>query len=207
MPFTEPFFSLSRRSTSLGRDMADLDRAGDRGEVGRRRGDLPVEDHDRDAGGAGLLDEGCSGVEIDRGQDDRRGLQRDHVVHLALLQVGLVVGVERHDLVADVLHELGDGVDRVGLEFVQQRRHHVVDLALRLGGGGVTADRRERRSPATAAASRIRFIVSSFRAPVSVAVRSASGGAAEGLAGDHAGRPRPGWSRRSRHRPPHVPGG
>ena len=41
-----------------GGDIADLDGAGDRGEVGQRRGDLPVEFHDRNAGGAGLLDRG-----------------------------------------------------------------------------------------------------------------------------------------------------
>ena len=44
--------------------------------------------------------EGCERVEVDGGENDGRGLEQDGVVHLALLQVGLVVGVERDDLVA-----------------------------------------------------------------------------------------------------------
>ena len=80
--------------------------------------------------------EGCKRVEVHRRQNDGCGLQQDRVVHLALLQIGLVVGIERDDLIAHILQELLDGADRFGLELVQQRGHHVVDLALGLGEGG-----------------------------------------------------------------------
>jgi hypothetical protein len=123
------------------RDLADLDRAGHRGEVGRRRGDLPVEDHHRDAGGLGVLDLRLQGVEVDRGEDDGGGLGLDDVVHLPLLDVGLVVGVQRLHLVADILHELLDGRDGGRLELVEERRHEVDDLALVLGERGCRADR------------------------------------------------------------------
>ena len=135
----------------VGRDVADLDGAGDGGEVGRRRDDLPVEDHHRNAGGLHLLDAGLGGVEIDRGEDHRRGLEVDDVVDLVELRGRLVLAVERDHLVADILHERGDGVDRAGLELVEQRRHQVVDLALHLlRRRGADRERGERRVPATA---------------------------------------------------------
>ena len=56
----------------VGGDMADLDRSGDRGQVGRGRGDLAVELHDRNAGGARRLDRRLERVEIDGGKHDRR---------------------------------------------------------------------------------------------------------------------------------------
>ena len=49
--------------------------------------------------------EGTKRVEIDRGKHDRTRLQVDHVVHLALLQIGLVVGIEGHRLIADIPRE------------------------------------------------------------------------------------------------------
>ena len=52
--------------------------------------------------------DGFKRVEVDRRQHDRLRLQIDDVIHLALLQVGLVVGIERHRLVADILQELLD---------------------------------------------------------------------------------------------------
>ena len=117
------------------RHLADLDGSGDRGEVRWRRGDLAVEFDDRNARRAGLLDRRLQGVEVDGGEHDGRRLQQDRVVHLALLQVGLVVGVERHDLIANIAQELLESRDRFCLELVQKRGHHVIDLALGLGVG------------------------------------------------------------------------
>ena len=119
----------------LGRDVADLDGAGDRGEGRRRRGDLAVEFDHGNAGGHGGFDAGLKGVEIDRSKDDRGGLQRDHVVHLALLRVGLVVGIERDQLITDLLQEGLEGRDRAGLELIEQGGHEIVNLALGLGEG------------------------------------------------------------------------
>ena len=52
-----------------------------------------------------------------------------------LLRVGLVVGVERLHLVADLLQEHLQRAHRAGLELVEQRRHEIVDRALGLGEG------------------------------------------------------------------------
>ena len=119
----------------LGGDVADLDRAGDGGEGRFGRGDLAVELDDRDACRHCRLDRGFQRVEIDGGQDDRRGLERDDVVHLALLRVRLVVGIERLHLVADLFEEHFERTDRAGLELVEQCRHEVVHGSLRLREG------------------------------------------------------------------------
>jgi hypothetical protein len=74
-------------------------------------------------------------VEIDGREDDRCGLQRDDIVHLALLCVRLVVGIERLHLVADLLQEHFERADRTGLELVEQCRHQVVHSSLRLREG------------------------------------------------------------------------
>ena len=124
---------LQQAGNRIGGDIADLDRAGDRSEVERRALDLAVEDDDRNSGRPCPLDSRHDRVEIDRGQDDRRRLQVDDVVDLVELQIGPVLGIERHDLVADLAEEAGDRAHRFGLELVQQGRHQVVDLALGLG--------------------------------------------------------------------------
>ena len=73
------------------------------------------------------------------------GFEVQHVVDLVELQVAAVLPVERDHLVADVAHELGDRVDRAGLELVEQRRHEVIDLALRLRERGAEAATRRAR--------------------------------------------------------------
>src|SRR5438874_1812108 len=88
------------------------------------------------AGGARFLHRRHQSIEIDGGENDRSRLQVDDVVHLALLHIGLVVGIECHRLIADVLQELLEGLDRLGLEFIEKGWDHVIDLALRLGKGG-----------------------------------------------------------------------
>ena len=140
-------------------DVAHRDGAGDRGEVGGRRGDLPVEDHHRDAGGAQLLDAGLDGVEVDGGEDDGLGAEVQHVVDLVELQVAAVLGVERGHLVADVAHELGDGVDRAGLELVDERGDEVVDRALGLGEGAGARGELTARRVAMAPRRKRRFML------------------------------------------------
>ena len=63
---------LQQPDRLAGGDLADLDRAGDRGQLERGRADLPVEVEHLDAGRPRLLDAGHDGVEIDRVHDDRR---------------------------------------------------------------------------------------------------------------------------------------
>ena len=116
-------------------DVADLDGAGHRGEGRRRRGDLAVELDHRNAGCHGGFDRGFQRIEIDGGEDDGRRLQGDDVVHLGLLHVGLVVGIQRLHLIADLLQKHLERRDRAGLELVEQRRDHVIDRALGLGDG------------------------------------------------------------------------
>ena len=118
-----------------GRDLADLDRARDRGQRELGAADLAVVVEHRDARRARLLDARHDGVEIDRVHDDRIGLQLDHVLELVELQVGAVLRIQRDHLVPHVAEHALDRLLALGLELVEQRRDHVVDGGFLLGRG------------------------------------------------------------------------
>ena len=128
-----------------GGDLADLDRAGDRGQLELGRADLAVVVQDLDAGRARLLDPGHDGIEVDRVHDDRVGLELDHVLELVELQVGPVLGVERDDLVAELAEQPSIAFWLSVWNSSKQRRDHVVDRALVLGRGRLPGREPERR--------------------------------------------------------------
>ena len=145
MPFGRAVALGEQADRLAGRDLADLDRAGDRGQRERRAADLAVVVEHRDAGRARLLHARHDGVEVDRVHDDRVGLELDHILQLVELQIGAVLGIERDHLVAHLPEHALDRLLALGLELVEQGRDHVVDRALVLRHRGLPGRHGERR--------------------------------------------------------------
>ena len=123
-------FRLEQLLDLVRSNIADLDRTCDRGKGRLGRGDLAIKLDHRNTGRHRLFNARFEGFEINSRQNNRLRLQIDHVIDLALLHIGLVVGIQGDGLIADILHEFFQRLDRFRLEFVEQGRYKVIHLAL-----------------------------------------------------------------------------